>query len=268
LANSKTDDDNVNFGLALRLRYELGDTSSIAGNVEGRAIRYIEDEDDDSGLNESNIIDSFLSYTRQDGKVQSQADIGVSYADIEDTANETDLFLRVNAARELGSLSRGGVRFFFGYDSESGSAVAQSSAPDIQRPNDSRALNIFYDQRGEIFYERSGKRSNFTGELYARRRDFVDTSEDETKVGTGLTWSIQVTRRSRAELFGTAELREFEGDSTTDEEYILGARVDQEFSRWISGSAEILHRRRTTDDSDREFDETAVFVSVGYQWAR
>lgn len=266
--NSETNDDNANFRAALSLSRELSDTVAVSGNFNARAVRYSK-TDNDLGFPvfaDFNIAEAFIGYSRQDSQITTLIDVGGSFADIKGAENQSDFLLRVDASRDLSAHSKAGLRVFYGFESEASTALIRSPLPDLEAPIAASEAGLFYEKRGEIYYDRSGKRSGLSGWLYARNRDFVGEGRDETTFGAEIVLSSRLTRRSEARLVGNVGHNKFDNLSGQDyQEYQVRAEVNHRVNRKASGTAELRYRRRVGGDLSLEYSEMAIFMSLTYQ---
>jgi hypothetical protein len=264
LYNSDTNDDNVSLDAHLAINTETGDTAVWSGNLHARTVSYIEDAESPGveEFSDFSIAEAFVGYSRQDARILTSAEVGGSFADIQDAGSVSDIFLRLDIARLLSENSKAGLRAFYGYDDEGRTSLIRSLVPEVGGPTEARAPELFYDKRGELYYTRTTLRSSFSGRLYARDRDFVDVLRDERTYGVGFSLTRRVTRPTRAELFGYYEFGEFEGTVGDRQDYRLGMRLVHRFSRFLSGMLEVRHQQRTSDDEAAEYEENAVFLSL------
>jgi hypothetical protein len=265
--NADTDDDNSSFGGALRISRKLRETVAVSGNLQARAVRYTDTSDDPNllSLADFNIAEAYLGYSRQDARVESQLEVGGSFADLKGADNRSDLFLRIDTSRALGSRSKIGLTAFYGFDNEGNTVLVRSPVPDVDVPIEAAVPGLYYDKRGSAYYTGSTRRSTLSATIYARNRDFVDDLRDETTFGTAFSWSHRVTRRSDATVFGSFEHRDLDNVSLDYQDYLLGAEIRRRVNRKVSAAAELRHRRRNSSDASQEYNETALFLSLTYQ---
>jgi hypothetical protein len=272
---SDTTDDNYNFDGALRIETKTSETAALSANLEGRAVRYRDtNSDTDQSVADFNIAETFFGYTRRDGRIDTLIDAGGSFAQVKGAGNRSRPFLRVDTSRDLSSLSRGGLRLFYGFDNEANAVLVDSLVPEIERETnaavagqgqiDAAVAGLFYEKRADFYYERSGKRSNLAGTLYARHRDYENDLNDERVFGGEVQWTRSLTRLTEGRVLGTVGLTKFNNLSIDDRDYGLRVRILRKLSRQLTGEVQLGHWRRKSNESSRNFDETSAFFSLTY----
>jgi len=266
--NSQTSDDNASVGAALRLSTRKRNTVQLSGNLQARAVRYTKSgsDPDQPVFSDFNIAEAYVGYSRQDAHIKTLIEIGGSFAQIKDTTDESDLFLRADVSRALSRISKAGIRVSYGFDYEGNSALTRPAAPEVDRPLEASAPGLFYDKRAEFYYERSGKRSTLTATLYARDRDFANDLNDERNYGGGLSLARQISRLTTGRLLATYQRTDFANQSLDYDDYTLRVEVSRRLSRQLAGTVELRHRSRTSSDPSREYDESAFVMSLLYQF--
>ena len=158
------------------------------------------------------------------------------------------------------------MKAFYGFDNEANNAVIRQPVPDLQGNVEAAVPGIFYEKRGDLYYQHSGKRSTVSGTVYARNRDFVDDLRDETTLGGEIVLARRLTRRTEGKVIGIFEHKEFENLSLDYDDYTAAAQLTNRINRKVSGLAEFRHRRRNSNDSSLEYNENSFFISLTYQF--
>lgn len=261
--NSEMENDSSRLGTALRLVTKKSEKTTLSGNLETQTVRHLGDISPlQPSVADFDITNVYAGYTRSDGRASTLLNIGGSFADVKGFQDRSGLFFQLDLSAEIGARSKGGLQIFsnLAYD---GNAVGDGvSEPGTETPIQAVAPGLFYEKRARLYYETASKKSTLLASLFATSRDYYGGMIDESDVGGNLTLSRRLARLTEGSIFLDANWQEFDDVSLENQDYVFGVTVSRRLSRRTYADAKFWHRRRASNETSAEFDETALYFSL------
>lgn len=121
---------------------------------------------------------------------------------------------------------------------------------------------VFERSRGEISFGWKSGKSNIILGLYRERREFLESLDDETALGTSALWDWRLVPRTHLVLDARWQQSEFRGRDDEDEDWYAQLALNRQIWRQADASLAYSHASRDSATAGREYQENRVTLRM------
>lgn len=270
----QSDADNNRYTGIFRWRHQANASTNLSLNLEAQKIMFtdVPPPPVPTGLQDYLREDLYLRLDRRQVRSRLVVDLGGTRIDPEIEENYGKPLVRFNWAQRLSSESAFGVAFNREYMDVGGSllsSVADPTSPEPVAvvpaiPPAISSGDIFYSQRSEMFYNRTGHYLAMHAGVYQRDIDYETIPQDRIETGGRALVTYDFSATLAASLLGETQRTEYQDLNRIDRDVSYGILFAYRISQHLSLNLEGRHYERDSSDALSSYTETRGLLGLLY----
>ncbi len=270
----QSDADSMRYVGTLRWRHQTNANANYSLNYEAQKVMFTDAPAPPVTAALQNFLreDIYMRLDRRHALSRLVADLGGTRIDPEIDEKYSKPLVRLNWAQRLSSESALGVAFsreYMDIGSSLLSGVVDPTAPEPVAvapaiPPDISSGDIYYSQRSEVFYNRTGSYLALHADGYQRDIDYETTSQDRIETGGRALVTYNLSATFAASLLGMTLRTEYQNFSRIDRDVDYGIQFTYRINEHLSLSLGGRHFERNSTDAPSSYTETRGLLGLLY----
>lgn len=266
--------DNNRYAGIIRWRHQENTSTNISLNFETQKIRFTDAAPPPAPTAQQDYLrkDLYLRLDRRQVLSRLVVDLGGTRIDPEIEESYSKSLIRLNWAQRLSSESAFGLAFNREYMDVGGSLLSTVSDPTAPEsvavapaiPPAVASGDIFYSQRSDIFYNRTGHYLEVHAGVYKRDINYETIPQDRVETGGAALVTYNITATFAASLLGEAQRTEYQNLNRIDRDMNYGILFSYRISEGLSLNLEGRHYERDSSDALSSYVENRGLLSLLY----